>query len=130
MNAAGLASLDGMIARLRGFPQSIEAAAPMIAKAAKAEIDAALADGHAPGGEAWKPRKDGGKPLMNAAKAVTSAAVGTVLLFTLVGAEVWHHFGTKHAPQRRILPTAGLPTSMGTAIKRGLVEVFQKQVSK
>jgi hypothetical protein len=130
MNEAGFSSLEDMIARLRGLPKAIEAEASRIAQAAKSEIDSALAEGHGAGGEAWIPRKDGSRPLVHAAQAVASKAVGTVLLFTLTGPEVWHHFGTRHTPKRPILPIKSLPASMGAAIKRGLVEVFQKRVGK
>lgn len=130
MNSQGLSSIDDMIARLRGLPKAIEAEAPRIAAAAKAEIDASIAAGHGAGGEMWPLKKDGSRALVNAAKAVTSKAVGTVLLFILEGPEVWHQFGTRHTPKRPILPETGLPVNMGAAIKRKVVEVFKKQVAR
>lgn len=126
--SAGIAAIDDMISRLRGFPESIRAEAPGLAKAVQRELEADIAAGRAPDGSTWPLRKGGGKALANAAAKLTGAAIGTVLLFTLRGAEVWHNFGTRHVPKRQILPSSGLPTNLAVAIKKGVVEVFKSKV--
>jgi hypothetical protein len=129
-NSSGFAAIDDMIARIRGLPDAIKAAAPSLAEAAKGVLDENIAASRGPDGTAWKPKKEGGAPLAHAANALSSRASGTVLLLELRGPEVWHHFGTKHVPARPILPSTGLPLTMAAAIKRGVVEVFKNAVSK
>jgi hypothetical protein len=122
--------MDAMVARLRGFPDAIRAAAPSIAHSAKQTIDENIAAGRGPDGAPWKATKDGHAPLAHAAGAVTSRATGTTLILELTGKEVWHHFGTRRVPARPILPTLGLPLSMKEAIKRGIVQVFKDSVAR
>lgn len=117
-----LATLDEWIRDLRAAGEGIKEAAPEIAARCKAASDEALASGQGIGGDAWVPRKDGGKPLANAASAVTVRAVDNVIVFELRAPEVYHHFGAGGKPQRPILPLGGLPDRLGNAIQQGLIE--------
>lgn len=127
----GVAEVDDMIARLRGFPDAIRAEAPKLAQRVQEELAKDIAAGVAPTGESWSLTKAGGRALVHAAKALTAKAIGTVLLITLEGPEVFHNFGTKKDPKRQILPdTDGIPKKLGQAIRLGLVETFRKTVAK
>lgn len=127
-NSSGFAAIDDMIAKMRGFPRAIEAAAPKLAEDVKAKLAEDVRAQRAPDGTPWKPKKTGGAALVNAAGKITSSAVGTVLLFKLSGPEVFHNFGTSRVPKRQIFPASGLG-SLRQAIQRGIVEVFKKQVT-
>jgi len=96
----------------------------------KAKIDENIAAGRAPDGNAWPATKDGSKPLANAARAVSSSASGSVLLVTLRGPEVWHNFGTARTPKRQLFPSTGLPMSLAVAIRKGVVEVYDREMTK
>ena len=130
-NAAGFRALDDMIARLRAVPQMADAAAPELAEAVKGEIDAQIAAGVDPQGKAWTPTREGNRPLVNAAKAVTSKALGTVILITLGSPEVFHHFGAQGKPVRQVIPQeGGLPMKLGNAIRLGIVNVWNRTVAQ
>ncbi|MCC6557188.1 MAG: hypothetical protein IT372_29910 [Polyangiaceae bacterium] len=117
-----------MIRRIRSIPRLVTEAAPEVADALRAQLAQQVASGRAPDGSAWKPTKDGKKPLAGAAKALAVRAVGTVVLATLGGHEVFHHYGTKLVPKRQILPFGSLPAELGAAIKAGLVRRFRRQM--
>lgn len=130
-NHAGVAAVDEMIARLRGFPDAIRAEAPAIAKRVQAAVEEDIAAGRAPTGTPWKPKKGGGRALVHAAKALTVKAIGTVILLTLEGPEVFHNFGTHKVPARPILPSSSsVPLKLGQAIRLGVVEAFRKKVAR
>lgn len=123
----GSGQLDEMIRRIRSIPRLAAEAAPEVADALRAQLGQQVAAGQAPDGSAWKPTKDGRKPLAGAAKAIAVRAVGTVVLATLGGHEVFHHFGTERTPKRQILPFGSLPADLATAIRAGLVRRFRRQ---
>ena len=122
--------LDDMIAsllRLAEMPdEAAKLAAPIVEKVAKAQA----ADGLAPDGEAWTPKKDGGAPLKNAAKAISVEAIGNVVRVKLAGVEVLHNFGTHRLPKREIIPTRSneIPPAYAAAIKAGADAAFDKLV--
>lgn len=124
--AKGEAELDAWVAKLRRLPHMVEAAAPDLAVALKAELDKNISAGRAPDGSTWKPKKDGGRPLVNAASAVTTRADGTVVQAVLTGPEVFHHYGTKKDPQRQILPRGAMPESLGQAFRAKLAAKFKE----
>src|SRR5262245_46050013 len=100
-NAQGFAALDKMIATLRSMPQFAKEAAPEIAKAALASIQRELAAGNDPQtGTPWPLKKDGSRALKNAAKAVSVTTVGSTIILTATGPEVFHHFGAQGKPRR------------------------------
>lgn len=100
-------------------------AAPEIEKIVKATAAA----GTTPEGEAWKPTKDGKRPLANAAHAVSARAVGAVVQILLHGVEVIHNKGAgKTLPARRILPAsaAELPPAITKALEDAAARVFRR----
>lgn len=126
---SGDSEMQSMIDSLRKLPGELKAATPDIAVKVKSAIAANIAAGRAPDGTAWAPRKDGGKPLANAAAALTVTAQGDTIVGTLTGPEAFHHYGTKKDPKRQILPQDGtLPTGIAEAFKRGLVKRFDKSM--
>jgi hypothetical protein len=126
----GFAQLDEMIRRIRSIPQLVTEAAPEVADTFRAQLHQQVASGRAPDGSAWKPTKGGKQPLVNAAKAIAVRAVGTVILATLSGHEVFHHYGTKVQPKRQILPFGSLPADLASAIKAGLVRRFRQRMGQ
>lgn len=128
-NVSGYAALDDMIERLRGLPAELEAAAPGLAQDFKAEADRAIAEGRSVDGVKWAPKKDGGRALVNAAKAVRAYATGALIFLEVRGVEAIHNFGTKRVPARPILPSGpGVPLKLGQAIRKGLVQAFEKRM--
>ena len=120
-----MSGVDAMIGALR----KLGAAPAAIAKRAAPLVDAAVkktaAAGTTPDGQPWQPKKDGGRPLVNAANALSTKAVGTTVVVTLEGPEVVHDKGTKRLPQRKILPDggAGLPTNVADAMREACEKV-------
>jgi hypothetical protein len=90
-----------------------------IAKLAGPEIEIALrktaAAGTDPEGRAWTAKKDGGRPLVNAASAISVSVAGPVIRGVLTGPTVFHHYGTGNVPRRRVLPDAGAGIPPGVA---------------
>lgn len=124
---SGESELQEMINSLRKLPGEMKAATPEIAKGVKAAIAANIAAGRAPDGTAWKPRKDGGQALQNAAAKLDVKAIGTVVLGTISGPEAIHHYGTKKDPKRQILPQSGeMPSNIADAFRQGLIKRFDK----
>jgi hypothetical protein len=122
-NTAGFAALDDMVTRLRALPAEFQSAAPELARDFKAEADKAVAEGRSLDGVPWAPKKDGGRALVHAAKAVRAFVSGTFIVLEVSGIEAIHHYGTQRVPARRILPVgAGVPLKLGQAIRRGLVK--------
>lgn len=124
----GLEQLDELIRRARSIPGALRAAMPQIAEAAKAQLVATASAGTTPDGKPWAPRKDGGRAMAGAAKAISVTLQGTVLLFKLVGPEVFWHFGVRGAPPRHVIPVGSMPARIGNAIRLGFVEPFKKAV--
>lgn len=126
--ADGFAALDAHIARVRALADLSRAAAPECALEAKDAIDAQIARGVGPDGEAWPPRKDTGeRTLQNAAQAVVVVPVGNTVFFRVRGPEARHHLGhARGGVVRRILPVKGIPNHLALAIKRGLTRKFEQ----
>lgn len=124
----GFSELDAQIARLQELEDLPRKVAPDVAQALEDELHAQIARGQGPDGRAWEPRQeDGGKPLRNAAKALAVVPIGTTVFARLKGPEARHHLGiAKGGVVRRILPVRGIPNPMVRAIKRVIVEHFQR----
>lgn len=124
MSESALASMIERIRAVRtlGGPEALTE----IAREVNAELDASAAAGTTPDGAPWAPRKDGGRPMVNAPDAVAAAVVGDGVLVVLRGNEVFHHFGVRGAPARHVIPAGALPGKLGQAIQRGLVQPWRR----
>jgi len=101
-----LALVDSVRA-LATFPEDAAVlAGPLVLKVATTFAKA----GQDPYGKPWLQKKDGGRALVNAVKALSVSHAGTVIKLTLRGVEVIHNYGTKlgtkRAEQRRSNPLA------------------------
>lgn len=126
--ADGFAALQAQIERVRALEDLPRRAAPECALELKDELDGQIGRGEDPDGNKWPPRKDTGeRPLQNAAKATTVAAVGTTVFCRVRGPEARHSKGrARGGVVRRILPVKGLPEHFARAIKRGLTTTFEQ----
>jgi len=124
---SGAGDINKMIAELRAIPGAIKAAAPDLAEDMRRSLAATANAGTAPDGSAWKPKKDGGRALVNAGSKIVVTAIGTVLVAVISGPEAIHHYGTKKDPQRQILPSGGsLPDTLAQAFRAGVAKPFRK----
>lgn len=123
MAGAELSGLDALIAKVRRAKDFVASAAPAAAEAMQAALRATASAGTSPDGTAWPQRKkDGGNALPDAADAITVRAVGTVLVARIAFPYSIHNNGKGHAPQRQILPSGEMPTSVAEAIKQSLID--------
>lgn len=127
MSTEGLAELDAMIAKARalGAPDVGErvaaAAAPLVDHAVKRTAAA----GETPLGKSWKPKKDGGRPLVAAAAAIATRALERLVVVTLSGPTVWHHKGARGMPRRQVIPDgASVPRAVYVAALEGARRVW------
>ncbi len=125
----GADQLDAMIERLRGFrgiaDEAAREAAPLVEKAARASAAA----GTTPEGKPWPGKKSGGRALEHAAAHITAEAVGSAVVVTLRGPDVWHHQGTARVPERKIIPRTGdpLPPAYAEAMAEGARRAFARR---
>lgn len=103
-----------------------KAAGPGVERVLKATASA----GTDPEGRSWAPKKDGGRPLVGAAAAISVSIAGPVIRGVLTGPTVFHHFGTGRVPQRRVLPDAGagIPPEIAAAILKAASQRFDDAV--
>ena len=124
-----MSGLEAMIADFQGLadgftPDVARRASPLVEQALKASAAA----GTTPEGQAWAPKKTGGRAMPNAAKAIAVKAFPTVVRVVLTGVEVFGHYG-KGAMQvaRKIIPDTGaMPKVVAEALKRASDEAFAK----
>lgn len=130
-----LAEFDAMIATL----QSLEgyAVGPAIAARAAPILDAAVKRtakaGQDPDGKAWAPTADGRPPLVNAAEHISTRANGSLVRMTLVGPDVFHHYGaTRGGIRRQVIPDAGaeIPKVAIDAVTRAAREEIAARLAK
>ena len=134
-NASAFEALDRWMEFLQRVPELAEEAAPLIAKELETQLRENIAAGRNPYGDPWPLKKDGSKPLVNAMKAITVKAVGTVILIVLEGVEVMHHVGNARGYhggsvrqggfRRTIIPTGELPGPFRGRIRSALTETWQ-----
>lgn len=125
-----MSELDAMIATLRKLGK----APADVAKEAAPLVEAVLRENASAGvdpdsGAAWAPKKDGGRAMKNASAAITTKANGDLLVTTLKGPEVFHHYSKKKSePQRRVIPDggAGIPKNVAAAIDVAASRVFDR----
>lgn len=130
MSGGGLALLDELrdtFRRLETLPaDAAKLAAPLVERALKATASA----GTTPDGQAWPAKKDGGAPLVHAADAIKTEAVGTVVRTTLTGPTVFHHFGAG-SPRRQVIPDPGsIPAGVERALKTAADLAFDRAVGR
>lgn len=117
-NDAAFAALQAQIRRLERLPVAIIEAAPEVADALHAELDAQIAAGTDPEGTPWQSTKEGKRPLQNASQSLTVRAFGNVILAKLTGPTALHHMGqARGGVRRQILPSSKLPAKITSAIR-------------
>lgn len=134
-NAAAFESLDRWQEFLQRLPHLAEEAAPLIADEFRKQTAENIAAGRNPYGDSWRPKKDGGRPLVKAMKAITVKVMGTVILIVLEGVEAMHHIGNARGYhggsgkqggfRRTIIPTGAIPGPFRGRIRVALSETFQ-----
>lgn len=129
-NGAAAQTLAGWINMLRSANGIVKDAAQALAPVVKAEIEQAIAEGRSVDGQKWPLTKAGHVALRNAAKNITVRAIDNVILVTLSGHHVFHHFGAGRNPRRAILPTRGMPAKLGDAIRKGLVDMGHEWMTR
>lgn len=126
----GDAALNAMIATVRKLGQLAPDAAAQATPLVEAAAKKTAAAGTTPDGTPWVPTKtkSGGRALVNAAAALSAAAVGSAVVLTLKGVEVIHNFGNKKDPKRQILPDggAGIPKPIAEAVTEGARRAFAR----
>jgi hypothetical protein len=128
-NRGDFAALDRMIASCRAVEQLPREAAPIVAQNVEAALRATAAAGQAPDGTPWeRTKKDGALALKGAAAAIAGKALGTVVLITLTGHYVFHHFGAQGKPRRQVIPQGSMPAKLGNAVRLGFVQPWRELV--
>lgn len=123
--SVNLSVMEGWIRDLRRLPNVLERVAPEVAGDVQAELTRTLSAGTSPDGQAWAPRKDGGRAYKGAASKLTVTAVGRIIQATIIGPEVWGARGARGAPIRQMLPTE-ITGRMAQAIKARLGLLWSK----
>lgn len=124
MIAPELAAMAAKFRKLRAFNEQVAIeAAPGVLAASQATASA----GGRPDGVPWVPKKDGSKPLVDAAKAISVRPIGDVIQIVLTGPEVYHNAGAG-SPRRTIIPRSGnpIPDGVKVAIKEASARVFAR----
>lgn len=155
---SGRAALEAFIEGVEKISSLNRDVAVAAEKPVAAVARASAARGESPSGEAWAPKKDGGKALEGAAAAIDSSVDGSKIVLTIGAPFVFHNHGaggsstTKeaerhrqrtasrqaksgtsskfHAPKRQILPGAGegVPADMKETIGDVAKRVFAEAV--
>jgi hypothetical protein len=139
MSDRGFAEMDRMIASVRELGRAPSEVATIAAPLVSAEAKKTAAAGTTPAGEAWAPKKDGGRALENAAAAVSAVVVGdSVVQIRIDGTSTGsqkvqslQHNGTGRIPARALIPKAGddIPPGVSRALKTAATQFFKKTVS-
>lgn len=127
VDVAQLEQLSRKLLQNRAWVASVM---PKLAPILLARAKASASAGTTPDGQAWAPKKRGsGKPLANAASALTVRTSGTTIFLSLGFPELLHQRGTSRLPARRILPTDNAwPREWVEAVKRGLVDAWKERM--
>jgi hypothetical protein len=130
MADSGIAALDSWIARLKVLGDEKTVASKVATVAAplvQAELQKTASAGTTPEGKAWKPKKDGGRPLVNAAAAISTRAAGNFVVTTLSGPTVFHHKGLQGKPVRQVIPDTGtVPPAIEEALVKAAKQVWEE----
>ncbi len=124
--ADGTATLNQMVATLRGLPESVRGSLPKCGAFLKQAMEANIAAQRSPTGEPWPDTADGRQALKSAGKQITFTIHGTTLVFTLGGVEARHHFGwVRGGKQRQILPGDMQDKAVIDSMWKGLQDTFR-----
>lgn len=126
---SGESALQEMIDAFRGLESLPAATAREAAPLLEEALRTTAAAGVSPDGNPWAPKKDGGRAMPGAAKAIAAKAFGNVVRVTLTGPEVFHHFGKGSSEVRRpVIPDAGgeLPAVAARAVEKGAELAFAR----
>jgi hypothetical protein len=132
MATEGIDRLNAMILKLNQLEEFVEEVTPEIATDLEKELHKTIAAGTSFGGVPWTPKKDGSKPLSNAASALEVQAVGSVVVAMLNGVEARHHKGAVRGNkggntlQRPILPTKKSLGKVSNVVKKTLKKRFKE----
>lgn len=123
-------SIESMRASLQALASLGVDAAPLAAQSALAQVQASAAAGTSPDGSVWAPTRTGRRAMPNAASRLSVSMIGNVILLKLIGNEVFHHFGVRGAGPRNVLPTGSMPSNLGAAVRRGVVDMWNRKVRR
>lgn len=110
----GIGALDTLTER------AAKEAAPLVEEA----VRKTAAAGKDPYGNTWPQKKDGGRPLANAADHVHARAIGSSVEISLDGPEAWHNVGAGGRPVRQVIPDVEIPDPVADAIDQGASRAF------
>ena len=127
--ADGRAKLDAWIKMLRTLPADVtREAAPAVADALRADIEASVSRAQSPDGTPWKPKLDGEQALVDAAQDVTVTPLDSVVLVKFTGKFVRHHRGmARGGIKRQVIPTRKVPDAVLRTISRVFATAFRRQ---
>lgn len=124
-------AIEDWVNRLRSFAGN---AGKTLAQRMVPVIQGALAEAASSNksvsGEAWRPTKDGTKPLAGVMSAITVKAIDNVILVSLTGYHVFHELGTGRTPRRSLLPHGGRPDRIGNMIRLGYLQMAGEWLSR
>ena len=123
-------SIDAAIAAMHTLEGLDAAVATRAAKKLEAHVRSEVSAGRDPTGKQWPAKKDGTRPLVNAAKAVSCEASGNVVTLVVSGVEFFHQTAKEDGqspPRRRMIPGPGDPIPDGyvQAMNEARDEVLQ-----
>jgi hypothetical protein len=125
--------IAAMIAKLRAMGGGAlgEEVAPDVARIVEADLRRSIAQGQSPDGEKWQDKRDGGRPLANAAGALGVAAVGGTVYVRLTGPEARHDQGrARGGIVRQVIPHSNrVPDRMALQIREVINAHFEKYLT-
>lgn len=123
-----MATIEEMIGSLNALSAIDKRTAALAAPRIEEALKKSAAAGMSPDGEAWAPAKKTGKPTMvNAAKAISTKAFGNVIRTTLTGPEVFHQYGVRGEPRRKVIPdTNTTPDIVADALDEASAQAFEE----
>lgn len=126
-----MGELEAMIAACQALCEIPASAAREAVPLIEAAIKKTAAAGTDPNGKPWAPKKDGSRPMINAASHITAAAAGTVVRVTLKGPDVFHNYGAR-STRRQVLPDqeSDTPPAIVAAIDEGVARALSKAMAR
>lgn len=116
-----LRAFGDAIGDLEGVAErAAQEAAPLVEKALRKN----LAAGKDPYGNTWPQKKDGGRPLANAADHLHARAIDSYIEVSVEGPDAWHNEGAGGRPVRQVVPDVEIPDAVSDAIEQGAARAF------